>query len=58
VLSQMIAPGVPFQIECSGTATDPRRGYYPVGNPEMALINAGCMELSNYYDLPCLVAAC
>ena len=58
VLSQMIAPGVPFQIECSGTATDPRRGYYPVGNPEMALINAGCMELSNYYDLPCLVAGC
>jgi len=58
VLSQMIAPGVPFDIECSGTAADPRMGYYPVGNPEMALINAGCMELSNYYDLPCLVAGC
>jgi len=58
VLSQMIAPGVPFNIECSGSAADPRRGYYPVGNPEMALVNAGCMELSNYYDLPCLVAGC
>jgi trimethylamine--corrinoid protein Co-methyltransferase len=58
VLSQMIAPGVPFDIECSGSAADPRRGYYPVGNPEMALMNAGCMELSNYYDLPCLIAGC
>jgi len=58
VLSQMIAPGVPFDIECSGSAADPRRGYYPVGNPEMALVNAGCMEMSNYYDLPCLVAGC
>jgi len=58
VFSQMIAPGVPFEIECSGSAADPRRGYYPVGNPEMALVNAGCMELSNYYDLPCLVAGC
>jgi trimethylamine--corrinoid protein Co-methyltransferase len=58
VLSQMIAPGVPFEIECSGSAADPRRGYYPVGNPEMALVNAGCMELSNYYDLPCLIAGC
>jgi trimethylamine--corrinoid protein Co-methyltransferase len=58
VLSQMIAPRVPFEVECSGSTTDPRRGYYPVGNPEMALINAGCMELSNYYDLPCLIAAC
>jgi len=58
VLSQMIAPGVPFEIECSGSAADPRRGYYPVGNPEMALMNAGCMELSNYYDLPCLIAGC
>jgi len=58
VLSQMIAPGVPFDIECSGSAADPRQGYYPVGNPEMALVNAGCMELSNYYDLPCLVAGC
>jgi trimethylamine--corrinoid protein Co-methyltransferase len=58
VLSQMIAPGVPFSIECSGSAADPRRGYYPVGNPEMALVNAGCMEMSNYYDLPCLVAGC
>ena len=58
VLSQMIAPGVPFEIECSGSAADPRRGYYPVGNPEMALVNAGCMEMSNYYDLPCLVAGC
>ncbi len=58
VLSQMIAPGVPFEIDCSSSSADPRRGYYPVGNPEMALINAGCMELSNYYDLPCMVAAC
>ncbi|RLI45908.1 hypothetical protein DRO69_04245 [Candidatus Bathyarchaeota archaeon] len=58
VLSQMIAPGVPFEIECSGSAADPRKGYYPVGNPEMALVNAGCMELSHYYDLPCLIAAC
>jgi trimethylamine--corrinoid protein Co-methyltransferase len=58
VLSQMIAPGVPFEIRCSGSAADPRRGYYPVGNPEMALVNAGCMEMSNYYDLPCLVAGC
>jgi len=58
VLSQMIAPGVPFDIECSGSAADPRKGYYPVGNPEMALVNAGCMEMSNYYDLPCLVAGC
>ena len=58
VLSQMIAPRVPFEIDCSSSAADPRRGYYPVGNPEMALINAGCMELSNYYDLPCMVAAC
>jgi trimethylamine--corrinoid protein Co-methyltransferase len=58
VLSQMIAPGVPFEIECSGSAADPRRGYYPVGNPEMALVNAGCMELSHYYDLPCLIAGC
>ena len=58
VLSQMIAPGVPFEVECSGSAADPRRGYYPVGNPEMALVNAGCMEMSNYYDLPCLVAGC
>jgi len=58
VLSQMIAPGVPFEVQCSGSAADPRRGYYPVGNPEMALVNAGCMELSNYYDLPCLVAGC
>ncbi len=58
VLSQMIAPGVPFEVQCSGSTTDPRRGYYPVGNPEMALINAGCMELSHYYDLPCLIAAC
>ena len=58
VLSQMIAPGVPFDIECSGSAADPRRGYYPVGNPEMALVNAGCMEMSYYYDLPCLIAGC
>jgi len=58
VLSQMIAPGVPFNIECSGSAADPRRGYYPVGNPEMALVNAGCMEMSYYYDLPCLIAGC
>jgi trimethylamine--corrinoid protein Co-methyltransferase len=58
VLSQMIAPGVSFEVECSGSAADPRRGYYPVGNPEMALVNAGCMEMSNYYDLPCLVAGC
>jgi trimethylamine--corrinoid protein Co-methyltransferase len=58
VLSQMIASGVPFEIRCSGSAADPRRGYYPVGNPEMALINAGCMELSNYYGLPCEIAGC
>ena len=58
VLSQMIAPGVPFEVQCSGSAADPRRGYYPVGNPEMALVNAGCMEMSYYYDLPCLVAGC
>jgi trimethylamine--corrinoid protein Co-methyltransferase len=58
VLSQMIAPDVSFDVQCSGSAADPRRGYYPVGNPEMALMNAGCMELSNYYDLPCLIAGC
>ncbi len=58
VLSQMIAPGTPFRIKCSSSAADPRRGYYPVGNPEMALVNAGCMELSNYYDLPCRIAGC
>jgi len=58
VLSQMIAPGTPFRIKCSGSAADPRRGYYPVGNPESALVNAGCMELSNYYDLPCRIAGC
>jgi len=58
VLSQMIAPDVPFEVQCSGSAADPRRGYYPVGNPEMALVNAGCMEMSNYYDLPCLIAGC
>jgi len=58
VLHQMIAPGAPFSINCSGSCSDNRKGYYPVGNPEMALINAGAMELAHYYNLPSTVAGC
>jgi trimethylamine--corrinoid protein Co-methyltransferase len=55
--SQMVAhdagwKGVPARMGCSSSILDVRKGYYPVGNPEMALINAAAAELAQHYNCP------
>ena len=57
VFSQIVAhdagwKGIVGHIGCSATTMDVRKGYCPVGNPEMALINACAMELAQYYNCP------
>jgi trimethylamine--corrinoid protein Co-methyltransferase len=44
--------GIASQMGCSSSILDVRKGYYPVGNPEMALLNAAAAELAQYYKLP------
>jgi trimethylamine--corrinoid protein Co-methyltransferase len=44
--------GISARIGCSATTMDVRKGYCPVGNPEMALLNAAAAELAQYYKLP------
>jgi trimethylamine--corrinoid protein Co-methyltransferase len=57
IFSQMVAydagwQGVPARMGCSSSILDVRKGYYPVGNPEMALLNAAAAELAQYYNCP------
>ena len=55
VLSQLVRKGTPF-IYCSSTCSmDLRYGTATVGNPETALLNAGLVELAQYYSVPCRV---
>lgn len=55
VLSQLARKGTPF-IYCSSTCSmDLRYGTAAVGTPETALLNAGLVELSQYYHVPCRV---
>ena len=44
--------GIPARMGCSSSILDVRKGYYPVGNPEMALLNAAATELAQYYKCP------
>ncbi|UCH02300.1 MAG: trimethylamine methyltransferase family protein [Candidatus Bathyarchaeota archaeon] len=44
--------GIPGSMGCSATTMDVRKGYCPVGNPEMALLNAAAAELAQYYRCP------
>ena len=57
VFSQMVAHDAGFKgcaghMGCSSSIMDVRKGYYPVGNPEMALLNAAAAELAQYYNCP------
>ena len=57
VFSQMVAydagfKGIVATMGCSSSILDVRKGYYPVGNPEMALLNAAAAELAQYYNCP------
>ncbi|UCH02377.1 MAG: trimethylamine methyltransferase family protein [Candidatus Bathyarchaeota archaeon] len=57
VFSQLVAydagyNGIPAMMGCSATTMDVRKGYCPVGNPEMALLNAAAAELAQYYNCP------
>ncbi|UCH01394.1 MAG: trimethylamine methyltransferase family protein [Candidatus Bathyarchaeota archaeon] len=57
VFAEMVAydagfKSIPARMGCSTTTIDVRKGYCPVGNPEMALINACAMELAQYYKCP------
>lgn len=57
VFSQMVAydagwKGTPARMGCSSSILDVRKGYYPVGNPEMALLNGAAAELAQYYNCP------
>ena len=61
VFSQIVAydagyKGIPGQMGCSATTMDVRKGYCPVGNPEMALLNAASAELAQYYNCPNVAA--
>ena len=61
VFSQIVAYDAGFkpivaQMGCSSSIIDVRKGFYPVGNPEMALLNAAAQELAQYYDCPSRVA--
>jgi len=38
--------GISARMGCSSSILDVRKGYYPVGNPEMALLNAAAAELA------------
>ncbi|UCH02127.1 MAG: trimethylamine methyltransferase family protein [Candidatus Bathyarchaeota archaeon] len=44
--------GIAGKMGCSSSVLDVRKGYYPVGNPEMALLNAAAAELAQYYQCP------
>ncbi|UCH02312.1 MAG: trimethylamine methyltransferase family protein [Candidatus Bathyarchaeota archaeon] len=44
--------GIAARMGCSSSILDVRKGYYPVGNPEMALLNAAAAELAQYYKCP------
>lgn len=44
--------GIAADMGCSSSILDVRKGYYPVGNPEMALLNAAAAELAQYYQCP------
>jgi trimethylamine--corrinoid protein Co-methyltransferase len=44
--------GISARMGCSSSVMDVRKGYYPVGNPEMALLNAAAAELAQYYQCP------
>jgi trimethylamine--corrinoid protein Co-methyltransferase len=55
--SQLVAygagwKGISARMGCSSSIMDVRKGYYPVGNPEMALLNAAAAELAQYYKCP------
>jgi trimethylamine--corrinoid protein Co-methyltransferase len=57
VFSQIVAHaagfnGIVASMGCSSSILDVRKGYYPVGNPEMALLNAAAAELAQYYNCP------
>jgi len=57
VFSQMVAydagwKGIMARMGCSSSILDVRKGYYPVGNPEMASLNAAAAELAQYYNCP------
>ena len=61
VFSQMVAhdagfKGIATRMGCSSSVIDVRKGYYPVGNPESALLNAAAAELAQYYKCPITIA--
>ncbi|UCH03146.1 MAG: trimethylamine methyltransferase family protein [Candidatus Bathyarchaeota archaeon] len=61
VFSQIVAydagwKGIAAQMGCSSSIIDVRKGFYPVGNPEMALLNAAAQELAQYYRCPSRIA--
>jgi trimethylamine--corrinoid protein Co-methyltransferase len=57
VFCQLVAYDVGFKgivawMGCSSSVMDVRKGYYPVGSPEMVLLNAAAAELAQYYRCP------
>ena len=56
VLSQLTRKGTPFVYGSSTCSMDLRFGTAVVGNPETALLNAGIVQMTRRYRLPCQVA--
>jgi len=56
VLSQLVRKGAPFVYGSSTCSMDLRFGTAVVGNPETALLNAGIVQMTRNYKLPCQVA--
>lgn len=55
-LAQLTSPGCPCIYGSSTTTFDMTYATAPVGAPELGMISAAVAELSNYYNLPSLVA--
>ncbi len=51
-LAQLVNPGVPTIIGSTSSIMDMQQGVYVAGNVESAMINAGCAQMAQYYDLP------
>ncbi len=52
ILVQLINKGNPTLYGSTSSIMDPRSGIYLSGCIESALINAGCAQMAQYYDIP------
>jgi len=52
ILVQMINPGNPTLYGSTSSIMDPRAGIYVAGCIESALINAGCAQMAQHYEIP------